>query len=53
MRTAEDTVRRIGVSRRPRTSVDEPGAVGIRPEPGGGDLAALRRANPPGAGDGG
>jgi hypothetical protein len=33
MLTAEDTVRRIGVSRRPRPSVDEPGAIGIHPEP--------------------
>jgi hypothetical protein len=30
--------------------IAEPGAFGIRPGAGGGDPAALRRANPPGAG---
>jgi hypothetical protein len=39
-------VRRIAAQ---RSHVNEPGAIGIRSGAGGGDRAASRRANPPGA----
>jgi hypothetical protein len=46
--TAADVDRRRITAQRAR--VAEPGALGIRPGAGGGDPAASRRANPPGAG---